>query len=77
LIQLDLSRNHADATSCPFYRRNGFIQSPSKPQTWSRSLAKPLEIPAHIHYTLSGETITAKEAVNLGLPSVVEALQVA
>jgi FkbH-like protein len=41
------------------YSRNGFVQSPDEPALWSRSLALPLGIPAHISLAAGAEAVSA------------------
>ena len=45
----------ANAACRQFYRRNGFVQQPDNPILWSRPLALPLPLPAHVVLIVDGE----------------------
>jgi len=54
-LQGHLITTKANVACRQFYRRNGFVQQPDNPILWSRPLALPLPLPAHVVLIVDGE----------------------
>ncbi len=76
VMHAQLRTTDANMACRQFYSRSGFTQLPNKPALWSRSLAVPLVVPAHIALTVAelGD-VCVSGGIDLGLRPIGKAVQ--